>query len=55
VEAVRPYRWLSPIYQAIVDGPIGPTAPGIAVIMPLVAVVAVAVAVPVFDRRDLTG
>jgi ABC-2 type transport system permease protein len=55
VESVRPYRWLSPIYQAIVDGPIGPTAPGIAVIMPLVAVVAVAVAVPVFDRRDLTG
>jgi ABC-2 type transport system permease protein len=55
VESVRPYRWLSPIYQAIVDGPIGPTAPGIAVIMPLVAVAVVAVAVPVFDRRDLAG
>lgn len=55
VDAVRPYRWLSPVYQAIVDGPIGPTLPALAVLMPLVALVAVAVAVPVFERRDLAG
>jgi len=55
VEDVRPYRWLSPVYQAIVDGPIGPSLPGLAVLMPLVALVAVGVAVPVFERRDLAG
>lgn len=55
VEGVRPYRWLSPVYQAIVDGPIGPSLPALAVLMPLVALVAVAVAVPVFERRDLAG
>ncbi len=55
VDAVRPYRWLSPVYQAIVDGPIGPTLPGLAALMPLVMLVAVAAAVPIFERRDLAG
>ncbi len=55
VEGVRPYRWLSPVYQAIVDGPIGPSLPELAALMPLVAIAAVAAAAPVFDRRDLSG
>lgn len=55
VEPVRPYRWMSPVYQAIVDGPIGPSLPELAALMPLVAVVVVAAAIPVFERRDLAG
>ena len=55
VESVRSYRWLSPVYQAIVDGPIGPSLPALALLMPLVAVVVVAATVPVFERRDLAG
>lgn len=55
VEGVRPYRWLSPIYQAIVDGPIGPSLPGLAVLMPLVALLTVVASVPIFERRDLAG
>ena len=55
VEGVRPYRWMSPVYQAIVDGPIGPSLPELAALMPLVAIAAVAAAAPVFDRRDLSG
>jgi ABC-2 type transport system permease protein len=53
VESLRPLRVLSPFYQAISAGPIGPTLPLLAWSMPAVGLVALAVSVLVFDRRDL--
>ena len=53
VDGLRPLRVVSPFYQAISDGPIGPSLPPIALLMPLVGLAGFAVAVVVFDRRDL--
>ncbi len=53
VDAFEPFLELSPFHQAISGGPIGPTLPPIAIAMPVVGLVALAAAVPVFHRRDL--
>jgi ABC-2 type transport system permease protein len=53
VDSLRPLRVLSPFYQAVSAGPVGPTLPPIAWTMVAVALVALAASVPVFDRRDL--
>ena len=53
VEGVRPLRVLSPIYQATADGPLSPAVPPIAALMLVTGLVALAVSVALFDRRDL--
>jgi ABC-2 type transport system permease protein len=53
VDGLRPLRVVSPFYQAISEGPIGPRLPPIALLMVVVGVVALAASVAVFDRRDL--
>jgi ABC-2 type transport system permease protein len=53
VESVRPLRVLSPFYQAISAGPIGPGLPPLAAFMIVVGLGAIAVSVPVFERRDI--
>lgn len=53
VDTLRPLRVLSPFYQATRNGPLGPDLPAIALVMPAVGVLALAIAVPVFNRRDL--
>ncbi len=53
VESVRPIRALSPFYQAISAGPIGSSLPPLAAVMVVVGLGALAVSVPVFERRDL--
>jgi ABC-2 type transport system permease protein len=53
VDSLHPLRVASPFYQAISEGPIGPSLPLIAWTMLVVGLVALAAAVPVFDRRDL--
>ncbi len=53
VDGLRPFRVLSPFYQAISEGPLGPTLPPIAWTMVAVGLGAVAVSVPAFERRDL--
>jgi ABC-2 type transport system permease protein len=53
IDSLRPLRVASPFYQAISEGPIGPSLPPITAVMVVVGLVALAVAVPVFERRDL--
>ena len=53
VDSVRPVRVLSPFYQAISAGPIGPGLPPLAGLMIVVGLGALAASVPVFERRDL--
>lgn len=53
VEAVEPLLELSPFHQAVAGGPIGATLPAVALAMPLVGLLALAAALPVFHRRDL--
>ncbi|MGZ4718581.1 MAG: ABC transporter permease subunit [Acidimicrobiales bacterium] len=53
IDSLRPLRVLSPFYQAISEGPIGPNLPPITLAMLVVGLVALVVAVPVFERRDL--
>lgn len=53
VEELRSYRVLSPFYQATRNGPLGQDLPLIALSMPAVGLFAVAIAIPVFERRDL--
>lgn len=55
VDGVEPFLNVSPFYQAISKGPLGPDLPLLVVAMPLVGALAVAVALPIFDRRDLVG
>ncbi len=55
VEQVEPFLELSPFYQAISEGPLGPGLPLLVLAMPLVGIVAAGVALPVFDRRDLAA
>ena len=54
VDSVHPYLWLSPVHQAISGGPIGPTVPAIMLALPAVAIVVIALSLPVYERRDLT-
>lgn len=53
VDSIRGLRTLSPFYQAISAGPIGPNLPPITGVMLAVGLVALAVSVPIFERRDL--
>lgn len=53
VDTFRPLRVLSPFYQAISEGPIGPNLPPIVWSMLAVGLIALAASVPVFERRDL--
>lgn len=54
-DSVEPFLVLSPFEQALRGGPVGPGLALVALWMPLVGIVALAVAVPVFHRRDLHG
>jgi len=53
VDSLRPLRVISPFYQAISEGPIGPSLPPITWVMLAVGLGTLAVSVPVFERRDL--
>ena len=53
VEAVHPWQALSPFHQALADGPLGAGLPLAHTWMPLAGAVAVAAALPIFDRRDI--
>lgn len=55
LDALEPVRGLSPVHQAVAGGPIGPELPAAALAMPAVSLLALAIALPVFDRRDLTA
>jgi ABC-2 type transport system permease protein len=53
LDAIEPWQPLSPFTQAIAEGPVSGTVPLGFAWLALGAVVVLAVAVPVFDRRDL--
>ncbi len=53
IDGLRPLRVLSPFYQATSRGPLGPSLPPIAWVMLVVGIVAIAISIPVFERRDL--
>jgi beta-exotoxin I transport system permease protein len=53
VSSVEAYQPLSPFQQALHNGPLGGSAPLTLLWVALGAVAVIAVAVPVFDRRDL--
>ncbi len=52
-DGLRPFLKASPFYQAISEGPLGPSLPPIVAVMPLVGLVVFALSVPIFDKRDL--
>lgn len=54
VDSVRPWQDVSPFYQALDGGPLGAGFPLSYLWMPVAAMVFVAAALPVFDRRDIT-
>jgi ABC-2 type transport system permease protein len=53
VESVRPWQPLSPFHQAVTGGPLGAGLPPAYAWMLLAAAVVIAVATPVFERRDV--
>jgi ABC-2 type transport system permease protein len=53
VDSVRSWQPISPFHQALHAGPVGGELPGSYWWMVGVAVVAIAVALPLFDRRDM--
>lgn len=53
VDAIAPWRVLSPFDQALGSGPVGGGVPAAFLWMAVVAAVVLAASVPVFDRRDL--
>jgi ABC-2 type transport system permease protein len=53
VDSLEPWQPLSPFQQALGDGPVGAAPPATLGWVLLAGVAAMAVAVPVFDRRDL--
>lgn len=55
VDAVKPWQPLSPFQQALADGPLGAGWRPEYLWMPLVAALAVALAIPIFDRRDVAA
>ena len=54
VEQLQPWQGVSPFDQALAGGPLGGGLAWTFLWMPAAAVVFVAVALPVFDRRDIT-
>lgn len=54
VEELQPWQGISPFDQALSAGPLGGGVPWAFLRMPTTAAVFVALAVPVFDRRDIT-
>lgn len=54
VEGIRPWRGISPFDQALAGGPLGGGVSWSFLWLPAAAVVFVAAALPVFDRRDIT-
>ena len=54
VEAVEPWRAVSPFDQALAGGPLGGGVPWSFLWLPAAAVVFLAAALPVFERRDIT-
>lgn len=55
VESVRPWQALSPFHQALDAGPLGAGLPPAYGWMPLAGAVVVALALPLFDRRDIAA
>jgi ABC-2 type transport system permease protein len=55
IDAVQPWQPLSPFYQALDGGPLGAGWRPDYLLMPIVAVLVVALAVPRFDRRDIAA
>lgn len=53
VDSVRPWQPFSPFYQAITGGPLGAGLPPAYAWMALAAAAVVAMAIPVFERRDV--
>ncbi|GIH95776.1 ABC transporter permease subunit [Planobispora siamensis] len=53
VDALEPWRPISPFHQALEGGPLGAGLPVSYVWMVIVPVVLLAAALPVFDRRDI--
>ncbi|HET7430177.1 MAG TPA: ABC transporter permease subunit [Nocardioides sp.] len=53
VDAFEPWQPLSPFHQALHAGPLGSGLPASSALVALGAVVVLAAAVPVFERRDL--
>jgi ABC-2 type transport system permease protein len=53
VDAVEPFQVASPIYHSLESGPVGGGFRPIFLLMPLVGMVALVVALPRFDRRDI--
>lgn len=54
VDGIRPWRGISPFDQALGGGPLGGGMSWTFLWLPAAAVVFVAAALPVFDRRDIT-
>ena len=55
VEALEPWRIVSPFYQATEGGPIGAGLPARFAWLVVIGVAAIAAALPVFDRRDIAA
>jgi ABC-2 type transport system permease protein len=55
VDAVQPWQPLSPFQQALAGGPLGSGWRPEYLWMPVVAVLAVLLAIPLFDRRDIAA
>lgn len=53
VAAVEPFQVASPIYHALESGPVGGGFRPVFLLMPLVGIVALVLALPRFDRRDI--
>lgn len=53
VDAARPWRVLSPFHQALDGGPVGAGWRAGYLVMAAIAVAAIAIAAPMFDRRDV--
>ncbi|MEV4702836.1 ABC transporter permease subunit [Actinoplanes sp. NPDC049316] len=53
VTSLQPWQRLSPFYQVLGDGPVGAGFRVSYLVMPALAVVVVALAMPVFARRDI--
>jgi ABC-2 type transport system permease protein len=55
VAAIGPWQPLSPFHQALTGGPLGAGPPAAYLWMLAVAITLVAIALPIFDRRDIAA